>query len=404
VEEPQLRGDQRTGEERRGDDAERHCNERDERHEPDGVLRRQEPSEGEEHGHRRRCGGDEALSSAVTAGEQPRDEDDRDQLHDARGNCERIGHRAGQVPGERERRPTHDLGLVDAEPVRSQEQSSSQALDLQRPPRLRVHALPEPVPPHDRERADDQKDDARECEHRPGETTPADGDAEGRQERSRIDLGRDRKPEQPEGQRRALVEQRAERGGDEERRPDVVCVERDGPEREGRERQGRKRAVEAARARAQPHEDERRHDDRRHAEDGHQHLERVAVSLLGQQRRRREDREGPRRVLDEDVPVRDSSVQQAARVLAVEADIAILAAAEEAALGHSGGNEVQRRYERGCPEGRSQLGPASRRRRSPACTRRCSRSRTRRCRTSATWAPSAAVGTRSARGARSRSV
>jgi hypothetical protein len=86
VEEPQLREHQRTGEERRGDDTERRGNERDERHEPDSVLRRQEPSEGEEHGHRRRCGGDEALSSAVTAGEQPRDEDDPEHLHDARGN------------------------------------------------------------------------------------------------------------------------------------------------------------------------------------------------------------------------------------------------------------------------------------------------------------------------------
>jgi hypothetical protein len=83
VEEPQLREHQRTDEERRSGDAERRCNERDERNEPDGVLRRQEPSEGEEHGHRRRGGGDEAFPSAVTAGKQPRDEGNPRDLDDA---------------------------------------------------------------------------------------------------------------------------------------------------------------------------------------------------------------------------------------------------------------------------------------------------------------------------------
>jgi hypothetical protein len=76
--------------------------------------------------------------------------------------------------------------------MRSQQQSASEALDLQRPPRLRVHTVPEPVPPDDRERTDDHEHDAGEREYRPGEAAPTDGDAEDGQERGRVDLGRDR--------------------------------------------------------------------------------------------------------------------------------------------------------------------------------------------------------------------
>jgi hypothetical protein len=239
--------------------------------------------------------------------------------------------------------------------VRRQEESAAEALDLERALRLRVDALPEPVPADDRERPHDQEDDAGEREQRPSDVPPPDREAEDGKERGRVDLGGHGETEQPESERRTLVEQRAESGGDEERRPDVVGVERNGPEGEGRERQGRKRTVETACARSQPDEDGSRDDDRREAEHGHEHLERVPVGVVRQERGRREDREGAGRILDEDVPVRDTSVQQAARVLAVEADVAVLAPAKETALGNRGRDQVDRRYERSGSERRPEL-------------------------------------------------
>jgi hypothetical protein len=131
--------------------------------------------------------------------------------------------------------------------VRRQEHSAAEALDLQGALCLRVHAVPEPVPADDRERAHDHEDDAGEREQRPGEVPPPDRQGQDGKERGRVDLGGDGETKQPERKRRTLVEQRAQGGGDEERRPDVVRVQRDGTERERRERQRGQRAVQAPR-------------------------------------------------------------------------------------------------------------------------------------------------------------
>jgi hypothetical protein len=69
----------------------------------------------------------------------------------------------------------------------------------------------------------------------------------------------------------------------------------------------------------------------------------VAVPVVRQQRRREEDGEGARRILDGDVPVRDAPVQEAARVVAVEPEIAVLAPAEEAPRRDGGGQQVDGR-------------------------------------------------------------
>jgi hypothetical protein len=53
----------------------------------------------------------------------------------------------------------------------------------------------------------------------------------------------------------------------------------------------------------------------------------MPVGLLGQECRRREDGERSRRVLDEEVAIGDPPVQEGSGVLAVEAEVAILAAA-----------------------------------------------------------------------------
>jgi hypothetical protein len=95
VEEPQLRDHEGGSQERGGGDPEGRCDQWDERHEPDSVLRRHEPSEDEERCHRRRRRGDESLPSTISAGEEPEDEHDRGHLDDAGDDRDRIGGRTG---------------------------------------------------------------------------------------------------------------------------------------------------------------------------------------------------------------------------------------------------------------------------------------------------------------------
>jgi hypothetical protein len=76
----------------------------------------------------------------------------------------------------------------------------------------------------------------------------------------------------------------------------------------------------------------------------------VPIGVVGEQRRGREDRERSGWVFDEDVPVGNPAVQERPCVLAVEAEVAVLPAAEEPALWNGGRNQVDRRYERSRPE------------------------------------------------------
>jgi hypothetical protein len=99
VEEPQLGQHEGGREKGRGANAERRRDQRDERQQPDNVLRRDEPREGQEHRHRprRRC--DESLARAGFAPrKEPDDQENRSGLQHARRQCERIGKRAFEVP------------------------------------------------------------------------------------------------------------------------------------------------------------------------------------------------------------------------------------------------------------------------------------------------------------------
>jgi hypothetical protein len=109
-----------------------------------------------------------------------------------------------------------------------QQHRAAEALDLKRTLRLRLRAAPQAVPANDRERTDDHEHDCSEREQRPGEASPPDGDAEEREQCRGINLGRKRQTQQREGKRRSLVQQRAQGAGDQQSRPDVVGVERDG--------------------------------------------------------------------------------------------------------------------------------------------------------------------------------
>jgi hypothetical protein len=87
----------------------------------------------------------------------------------------------------------------------------------------------------------------------------------------------------------------------------------------------------------------------------------VPVGVLRQQRGRREHHERAGRVLDEHVAVRQPPVEQAVRVFAVEADVAILPAPEQASLWNDRREEVERCDERRSPDGDAQVRRATRR-------------------------------------------
>jgi hypothetical protein len=111
----------------------------------------------------------------------------------------------------------------------------------------------------------------------------------------------------------------------------------------------------------QPNEDQRRNNKRRQSDERHQHLERVPVGVVGQQRGRDQNRERARRILDEDVAVGNPPVDQALRVLAVKTDVAVLAPAEEPSLRDRRRQDVEGRDGSRRPHGGSQIRRATRR-------------------------------------------
>jgi hypothetical protein len=93
--------------------------------------------------------------------------------------------------------------------MRRQQDRAAEALDLKGSLRLRLDALPQPIPAEQCERPDYREHDAGEGEKRARQVAPPHRDAEERQDRGRVDLRGEREPEEREGERRAFVEQRA---------------------------------------------------------------------------------------------------------------------------------------------------------------------------------------------------
>jgi hypothetical protein len=195
VEEPQLRQDERSGQNGRRDDAERRDHQRHQRHEPDEVLRRHEARKGHEARNRCGSGGDKTLRAARAPRKEPGHEQDGGDLHDAHRDRERVRQRSGEVSRERKGRSANDLGVVETQAMRGQKERAAEALDLERPLGLGLRALPEAVPAEQRERADDGQHDRGERQDRSGQPTPPDGQAENGKQRSRIDLRGEGEPE-----------------------------------------------------------------------------------------------------------------------------------------------------------------------------------------------------------------
>src|SRR5918992_1171872 len=354
VEEPEPAEEQRTAEERGGDNAGYAGDERHDRDQPDEVLRREEPGEGEKGGQRRRRTDDKSLAVRTAAREQDGSRSDRQPIRES----------AGEVPGQGGGRAGDDLGLVQAETVSRQQNGSAQTLDLERTTALCLDAVDETVPAEDGERPDqhDRSGDERQergCERSPAAPEPED---EQRQQRRSVELGREGHADQSEGDRVPAEQERSYGSDDEQCRKGVIRVQGDGAEYERRQGNRPERAVQADAARPEPYEHEGAGEKRRHTEQRHEDLERVQVPAVRQERRGSEDEEAARRVLDEEVPVGDAPVQERLAVVAVQADVPKAPPAEEPARGNRGRQEVDGRGERDGPHCAAQLGIATCRR------------------------------------------
>jgi len=209
-------------------------------------LRRDEPREGHEAGERGGARHDQPLSARSPADVEQGGKQDRRHLQEGRHHRERIRERSLEVARERGGRAADDGGVVDAEPVGRRQDRTAEAFQLERTARLRVETLPQAVPANDRERHERDRDHSAERGERTREPWPR-REAEEREQRDGVELRRHGEAEKRETQRRARVEQRAYGRGDEQRRPDVVRVQRDGAERERREREHGQRPVEPPR-------------------------------------------------------------------------------------------------------------------------------------------------------------
>jgi len=321
VEEPELREDQ-------GESGQHPCHrleEEDERNEPDEVLRREEPGEGEEACDRRGKGKSEAPRIVAAAQIEPRDRHDGQNLCDRAQHGQRLRQRADEIVRDRVPGAMHDRGAVEAQPVGDGEQRAAEALDLQRASSLRAEALGEPVRRSNQERNDEESGDHSGREQStPGRPTAArtpDEDHGGRNEHDGVDLGRERATEQGERGYVPARQQQRECSDGEQRRPRVVGVERDRAERERGQREEQDAGPEASHRHSEPREQGREQKERRNAAQSHQALERGVVVRRPEGRRRQEHRHGPRRILHEEVAVRYASVEDGVREPLIEVDV-----------------------------------------------------------------------------------
>jgi hypothetical protein len=244
VEEPELPEHHRGGQQAGGDEAEGRGDERQEGEKPHEVLGRDELRERQKCGYGRRGSGHDPLAVDPTAGDQPNDEQDGRHLQPRGYDGESVRQRAREIPRDGGGRAADDLRVVDPDAVRDEQHGAGEALELERPLRLRLEALPEAIPTQQRERSECGDHDRPEGEQGTREAAWTHRQAEERHQRDRVELRGHGQPEQREGERRPLVEQRADGARHEQRRPDVVGVERDGPKRQGSESEGEERPVQ----------------------------------------------------------------------------------------------------------------------------------------------------------------
>ena len=170
-----------------------------------------------------------------------------------------------------------EVDCPGAELVGDEQEARAEALDLQRPVRLPVQAVPNAAgrEPHERQEndRDHAREDGRAQERLPPSVAPPDIDERGRHDDDREDLGRSGEPKYAESGTPVLREHRGQAEHQERRRPEVEAGQDHGTERERRQRREAERGEQTLRLCTQGAECDRCACDREEAAEHHQPLE-----------------------------------------------------------------------------------------------------------------------------------
>ena len=246
--EPELRDDERSGEDARRDETGPPGNERNKRHEPDEELRREHLPERDERGDGRCRGDDEPLPLGRVTSEEKPDSGEGHRLDDRLGRRNRLGQRAGEILRAVTR---DDHGVVEPELVAGEKDARTEALDLERPAYLALEALEETVGCDEREREkggrENEGEDGKRDEGLAPSSPARDVDEREREEDERVDLGGDPRGKEAEGNAIAAGEERDEPADRERGRPEVEAGEDHRAKEKRRERGERDRGAQATR-------------------------------------------------------------------------------------------------------------------------------------------------------------
>ena len=230
-----------------------------------------------------------------------------------------------------------------------EQERRAEALDLQRARELAGDAVPEPGGRDDQEREHPGGEHAREPapgnERLPPSFPPPDVDERERDDDAGPQLGRDAEPEQREPEPRPPAHERGDRAGADRRRPEIEARQDDRPEQDRSDsREGQHSHCPHEPGAQTPKSEGERHE-REPGGDEHQRLEQPAVRLEGRRgvpdRRRGEDRQRARRILDAEVPVGHRSVRDQVPVPEVDPRVDDLRVVEEPAVERGPGRDQQ---------------------------------------------------------------
>ena len=341
VEEPELPEHERAAEQTDRGEPASPGHDQHERDQPDEVLRRHEAVEDEKRGDSRRCCEHESLCARRPAHEEEPDKRDGHELKSRERLREHVGQRARQIARHRSGRALHDGRVVEAEPVRGEQERAAEALDLKPTGRLRVKAVPETARRDCSEGQDDEQHDAGQHGCRFERAAPSRRgphvDERRRHDHERVELRAHGQPQEPERQQVPPAQQRSEGSRGQRRRPEVVGVQGDRPDHERGEREQHSRSVEPAPSHAQAQQRQRDGKERAEPAERHQALEGEVVVPCRKRPGRQEDGKRSRRIFDEEVAVGQLAPEELVCVDAVEMDVAVPLAAEEASVGDCAG-------------------------------------------------------------------
>ena len=237
--------------------------------------------------------------------------------------------------------------------MRGEQERAAEALDLKPAGRLRVKAVPETARRDRGEGRDDEQRDTGQHGDRLERAAPSRSgphvDERRRHDHDRVELRAHGQPQEPERQQVPPAQQRSESSRGQRRRPEVVGVQGDRPDHERREREQGGRSVEPASSHAQAQQRQRDGKERAQPAERHQALEGEVVVPGRKHRGRQEDGERSGRILDEEVAVGQLAPEELVCVDAVEMDVAVPLAPEEASVGNRAGRQKERRSKRGRP-------------------------------------------------------